>query len=38
MGVTETSRVSAETVAGTDQQKACENALQLAQLIEPNIP
>jgi hypothetical protein len=38
MGVTESSRVSTQVTAGTDTQKGCQLAMQLAQLVEPELP
>ena len=38
MGVTETSRVTAQVTAGTDTQKGCDLAMQLAKLVEPELP
>ncbi|SDD19890.1 DUF3558 domain-containing protein [Actinokineospora iranica] len=38
MFVTESTRASALVVAGDDQAKSCELALQMAQLIEPRLP
>jgi hypothetical protein len=38
MDVTESSRVSASVLIGTDTNKACDLAMQLAQLVEPELP
>jgi hypothetical protein len=38
MGVTETSRVTTQVTAGTDTQKGCGLAMQLATLVEPELP
>jgi hypothetical protein len=38
LGVTESSRVRTQLVAGTDTTKACELALQMATLVEPELP
>jgi hypothetical protein len=38
LGVTDTSRVSNVVTAGVNQQKACELALQMARLVEPELP
>lgn len=38
IGVSESSRVSATALSGTNTQKGCELAMQLAQLVEPELP
>jgi hypothetical protein len=38
LGVTESSRVRTQLVAGTDTTKACDLALQTAKLVEPQLP
>jgi Protein of unknown function (DUF3558) len=38
LGVTESSRVGTDIVAGTDTQKACDLNMQLASLVEPELP
>lgn len=38
MGVTDKSRVESTVLAGTDTQKACGLALQMAKLVEPGLP
>lgn len=38
LGVTDTSRASAGLITGTDQQKACELAMEMAKLVEPELP
>jgi hypothetical protein len=38
LGVTASSRVEASVIAGTDEQKACGLAMQLAGLVEPKLP
>jgi hypothetical protein len=38
LGVTDTSRVTAQAVAGVNLQKGCELAMQMAQLVEPELP
>lgn len=38
MDVTDSSRVDTTVVAGTDVQKACDLALQMAKLVEPELP
>jgi hypothetical protein len=38
MGVGDKSRVESTVVAGTDTQKACDLALQMAKLVEPELP
>jgi hypothetical protein len=38
IGVTDTSRVTMTAVAGVNLQKGCELALQMAQLVEPELP
>ena len=38
MGVTDSSRVTATAVAGTDVQLGCQLAMQLAQYVEPGLP
>lgn len=38
MAVTDSSRVGTTVTAGTDVQKGCELALQMAKLVEPKLP
>jgi hypothetical protein len=38
VGVTKSSRVDIGVIAGTDTQKACELTMQVAQLVEPELP
>ena len=38
LDVTESSRVDVQTTAGTDKDKACEVSLQVARLVEPQLP
>jgi predicted small secreted protein len=38
LGVTDSSRVDAQAVAGADADKACELAMELAKLVEPELP
>lgn len=38
LGVTESSRVRIQVLAGTDTTKACDLALQMAKLVEPELP
>jgi len=38
MGVTDTSQVSTTVLTGTDTQKACDLAMQMARLVEPELP
>lgn len=38
IGVTESSRVTTQVTAGTDTQKGCDLAMQLAKLVEPELP
>jgi hypothetical protein len=38
LGVTDSSRVTAGLIAGTDTQKACDLATQTATLVEPALP
>lgn len=38
MGVTDSSRVATTVVAGVDVQKGCDLAMQMAELVEPEIP
>jgi hypothetical protein len=38
LGVTESSRVTTGVLSGTDTQKACDLAMQLAELVEPELP
>jgi hypothetical protein len=38
LGITDSSRVDTQVVAGTDVDKACELVMQLARLVEPELP
>lgn len=38
LGVSQKSRVDTNVIAGTDTQKACDRTMELARLVEPNLP